>query len=532
MTAQTNDSAAGGLGIGVVQPQSGLDYPFVAPGIGTQTSTIADVENLFADFYLSYDDDGYYSATPKVKNPLRIYWLYGFGDDPDWTAGVTPTIPTPTPTHSADLIVVDADNNVVFDTTEADYFSERVWGTYYTLYEWQKTTKPGEKICRAIKYNSAHTNIVLPPRPTQYCPSNAVLDERTIEKIPKRVKAMRVQLGDCVTPWFKNKISFVNGHNTEIEIGTEETLNFRRTTEIQFSADAGSGKGVYGLCEISGTCSDDNPTNVCPPGTDPVVNICNPGDGEEIKSINGAAPDINGNLFLNANDCLWARKPAAYTGSTPHDYAIVGGVQKRAVMALGADCAPCCACEDYLEAAKYMTRLGQYYQMIGGRVNEIRTIHDENIARWEQQRDCRNRKPFELLLVPQPCPCMDVVLFYCNHCTTCAENAELTVEFSASPSNLNVAIDEKYTSIVYGGRSGSGVINGGWPVFSVNFPTVEPGASVYAKFRLCFCPKYPYAIKGVLTGSKSDGMILAGCEQNAPHAKIEASQILDCTPGF
>lgn len=531
MTGQYTDPTAGGLGIGVVQPQSGLDYPFVAPGYGENTLAIADVENLFADFYLSYDDPGYYKQPPVVTNPLRIYWLYGFGTGAAWSSGgqPDPAIPTPSPAHTADLVVVDSAGDVIFDSTTADQFNTTTWGTYYTIYEWRKTTKPNEAVCRAIKYDKVHNNIELPQRPIEYCPRNAVLDERTIEKIPKRVLAMRVQNGDCITPWFKEKVSFVNGHNTEIEMADTAILDLRRTTSVSFSAVPGSGSGQYGLCE-TGVCEEDDPTNVCPPGEDEVIKICEEITGEEIKTINGAQPDAAGNIFLTANDCLWIRKPAAYDGGVPHNYENVNGTRVRPIMAVGADCAPCCACEDYLETAKYMTNLGLYYKDIGNRVADVKAVHEDNIGRWEQQRECRNRRPLELILVPQPNSCMDVVLFYCNHCDVCAENVTLTVQFSAQPTPGGAALDGKNARMVSDNRSNSTDVSGGWPVFSARFPTVPAGGSVYTQFKICFCPADAYAIKGRLTGIQSTGPILAGCTPESPAAFVEASQILDEPP--
>lgn len=528
MAGQDVVKTIGGQGIGVVQPQSGLDYPFVFPGAGAQTSIISDVENLFADFYLAYDDPGYYNRGAIVVNPLRIYWLYGFGAGPAWSAGLPPQaeIPVPAPTHAADLIVVDSENKIVFDSTTADYFEEYAWGEYYTIYEWRKTTKPNEITCRAVKYAATHETLPLPVRPIEYCPRAATLDERTIEKIPKRVLAMRVQNNECLTPWFKERVSFVNGHNTEIELAAAGAQNLRRTTDVTFRATPGSGKGQYGLC-ATGICEDDEPTNVCPPGEDQIINICPSVVGEEIKSINGVKPE-KGNVVISAADCIWFRKPAAYTESTPHIYALPDAPNLRSAMAIGADCPPCCACEDYLDVARYMQRLGAAYGEVGRRVTDAKIIHEDNVARWQQQLECRNSKPFEILLAPQPCPCMDVVLFYCNHCNFCVDNVVLTVQFSAEPAVGGVQLDTKYNRIVGDGRSSTITVSGGWPVFSVSFPTVEPGASTYAQFRLCFCPPHPYVIKGELTGTYNGGPILAGCNADAPPASISASQVLDC----
>jgi hypothetical protein len=509
-------------GIGVIQPQSGLNYPFVAPS--------NDIEYLLADFYLSYDDEHYYNPVKThIEHPLRIKYLYGFGCVENEQPGNFPE-----PKNVADIVIVDANNHVVLDTTAPDIAvicAVKDNNIVYTTVEWQTKTA----VCRVIAYKkwpNDDNGVTDDDTEREYniylTPKNAILDERTIEKVPKHVRAMRVQNGDCVTPWFKEKVSLVNGHNTELVMGDTATENLRRTTSITFSAVAGSGAGQYGLC-ATGICVEDTPTNVCPPGKDPVIDICTPVVGEEIKAINGAKPDDAGNIFLTASDCLWVRKPAAYTAGVPHNYANVNNERKRSVMAVGADCAPCCACADYLESAKYMTNLGVYYRDIGNRVTEIKLIHEDNINRWDQQRECRDRRPLELLLIQQPCPCMDVVLFYCNHCETCAENVVLTVNFTSTPAPAGAALDVKYTKMVADNRSNAATVSGGWPVFSVKFPTVAAGASVYSQFRLCFCPQYPYAIKGTLTGIKRGGAILAGCGPTAPPASIEASQILDCT---
>lgn len=543
MAQQTTADDNAGIGVGVVQPQSGLDYPFVAPGLNANPTYLLDVRELFADFYLSYDDPGYYRAEPGVAHPLRIYWLYGFGDGPAWSAGAQPIsdISIPAPEHAKDLIVVDSQDNVVFNSTLADEYTETVWGTHYKIFEWRRTFNPTATttrvaVCRAVQFLNLHTNTAIPERPIEFCPRNAVLDERTIEKIPKRILALRVQNGNCVTPWFNEKVTLVNGHNTEIDLGESAsiltnvptlTTSLRGNNDIMFKAVAGSGFGQFGLC-ATGICDDAPPTNVCPPGQDPAVKICKDVEGEEIKSFNGVAPDANGNINLNANDCLFVRKPAAYTADTPHDYAVVNGQETRSVIHVGADCPPCCACDDYLSTALYLKAVRDQYAVIGERVGASQQLHAQNVARWNDQRVCRTKRPLRLILVPQPCPCMDVVAMYCNQCEDCSESVRLTIVFDSSPGGGSGTVDPRYTQIVGNDFSVPATLNGGWPVFSVDFPTVKSGESVYVKFRLCFCPSYPYAIHGSLTGIKSTGPIKAGCEPEAAAALAEANQTLDC----
>ena len=91
--------------IGVNQPPSGgTNYPFVRPS--------EDIQYLLGDVYLSYPDDSY-----TYEYPLRIEWLYGFG-----TAPVTPPAGYPTPTHTHDVIIKDANDVTVFDSTLADSY--------------------------------------------------------------------------------------------------------------------------------------------------------------------------------------------------------------------------------------------------------------------------------------------------------------------------------------------------------------------------------------------------------------------------
>jgi len=545
MSQQSNENDRAGIGIGVVQPQSGLDYPFVLPGLNANPADLLDVRELFADFYLSYDDRGYYWNEPIAAHPLRIYWLYGFGDGDPFSVGQAPisSLQVPDPAHAKDLIVIDSNDKIVFDSTQADYYEETIWGEHYKIIEWRREVKPTDfakqqrVVCRAVQFLHLHTNTTIPERPVSFCPRNAELDERTIEKIPKRVLAMRVQTGGCLSPWFHDKVTFVNGYNTEIETGPAATIlpnaptlgpaSLRVNTDVRFRVAGGLGKGQFGAC-ATGICEEDLPTNVCPPGEDVVVKICEEEPGENIKSINGVTPDGRGNIDLNASDCLFVRKPATYINNKPQITYTVNGQEVKPVIHIGSDCGPCCSCEDYVEVAKYLKKVTAQYQVIGERVAALQELHKQNIQRWTDQRNCRLSKPLKLLLVPQPCPCMDVVAMYCNHCDECAENVRLTISFSSSPGGVGGVIDPRYTSIVGVDYSVPAVVNGGWPVFFVDFPTVKSGTSVYVKFRLCFCPSYPYAIQGALTGTKSTGAILAGCTGTEGPAEANANQILDC----
>ena len=125
-------------GIGVAQGHPGHDYPLILPS--------EDVEYLLADFYLSFDQPGDYGGVGDYEPPFRIHWLAGLGQG-------APQMPIPTdnlgsvsasdsaynsicsasasamteivgeecypiPRHLHDIMVVDSNNRVVFDSTD------------------------------------------------------------------------------------------------------------------------------------------------------------------------------------------------------------------------------------------------------------------------------------------------------------------------------------------------------------------------------------------------------------------------------
>ena len=135
--------------IGVNQPPNGgNDYPFVRPS--------PDIYFLLGDFYLSYADD-----TCSYAYPFRIEWMYGFGTRQYSESGseVDPLPGYPTPTHEYDILVKDANDVTVFDSTvvgtgdDADNVSPFKWSEWYSRYvviEW--TDKSKDIVCRCTKF--------------------------------------------------------------------------------------------------------------------------------------------------------------------------------------------------------------------------------------------------------------------------------------------------------------------------------------------------------------------------------------------
>jgi hypothetical protein len=513
-------------GIGVVQPQSGLDYPLVYPS--------QDIKYLIADFYLSYDDAGEYDATvPPAQHPLRIKHLYGFGCQSN-----QPAADFPQPVNQADIVVVDANDRIILDTSaDSSTICHVIDSNHvYTAVRWQRKNT----VCSLIAYKKwpdDDNGITDDDTERSYdlylTPARAILDERAVYKIPKRLLTLRVRNGQTTSPRYSGAFTFGNGYNTEITTTPAAVKNFRNITSVNFSAVAGTGLGRYGNC----------PGGVAVP----------------ITKINGVTAE-NGDFRLGATDCLWVRRPVTVGVAAPHPV----NPSTTAHQQVGADCAPCCGCDDYANTAKYMNETSYRYKLIGQRAENVRTEHENNIARWLDQRSCSVQRPLRLFMVPQRCAYLDIVMMLCNPCDKCTEPTRLTVNLSVSgdlvvanpETQTSVAIRPElecgHTSMYAPGIRGAAVgitVSGGGFQYSAAFPQIKPGDSAYVQFRVKFNqydptspePEYtrargPYVITGTLTGTylSSTQPILTNCGNNLDDglpplpALAETAQTLHC----
>lgn len=489
-------SSFGRRGTGVVQPQSGLDYPFVAP--------TTDVRYLVADFFLSYDDPGEYTGGNVIAPPLRIKYLYNVGCEEN-----TPPAGFPTPRNAteADIVVVDKNDRVVFDSTSGTVTaSQEAWSADYKIYRWQKN----DATCELVAYTTwASTDEDKKNYAKYLAPVNAVLDPRATYKVPKRLRQIKVQSGGTTTGDLGDKINFRNGYNTTLTAAPPVVNNFRLSTNILFAAVAGTGSGKYQNCS-----------------TDETGEVFQP-----IRQINGINAE-NGDFLLSGSDCLWARRPTTRNSE--------GRLNPNSVVhqQVGADCPPCCECSDYVDTALYMNQVQSQYMLIGERVNDVKLYHEQNVARWVDQRSC-SINPLKLLLVPQRCPFMDVVVMLCNPCQDCVLSSRLTLTLTpsiVSPATLVCG----YTAFYAPGINGRPIPvtetqNSDSSSFSAQFPIIRGGGTAYLKFRVKFQARSQYVIDGALTANLNTGEpILTGCDDtpsvDRQVAVATRSETLYCTP--
>jgi len=482
-------SAKGRQGIGVIQPQSGLDYPLVGPSVFNTRDYARNIRYLLADFYFAYDDPAEYTNGAKTVHPLRIKHLYGVG-----CVDNTPSPGFPTPVHAADIVLSDATNAVVFDTTaQPTEFDVQNWSDDYVIYTWKQT----QGICRLVAYTSWAAGDNERQQFNKYLsPLDAVLDERAVYKMPRRLLSIAVRNGGITTDKHANQIVFVNGYSTEITPDAPTVTNFRTTTPVTFSAVAGSGLlGRYTNCTES-------------TGSKPIT------------KLNGVGPDNFGNFLMASSDCLWNRRPTTYQDGKPTPWT-------TEQLQLGADCGPCCSCKNYSDTAIYMNDTSARYQLIGQRVQNVRVHHDQNVIRWNEQRTCSLLQPLKLMLVPQSCPYIDVIAMLCNTCETCISETTLKLVISYDQPGLVASLECGYTALYAAGTNGGsvGVTELTNEIgYTFGLPQILPNDSAYVKLRLKFTEpdsiskklvkaRGAYAITGTLTATvnRTKLPLIAGC---------------------
>jgi hypothetical protein len=474
---QISTTGYGRAGLGVIQPQSGLDFPLVFPS--------EDIRYLLADFYLAYEDgDDYLTGTPSFTPPFSIKHLYNVG-----CVENTPAAGVASRGESvADIVIYDSNQNTVLNTTTANITSEAIydWGTEYKIYEWVG----GMFTCRMLVYTTWPEADTDKRHYDKYLtPLSATLDTRTVHKIPKHVLKFYVRQSSVSSGPFAGDVIFKNGYNTEIVSGTAVTVNTRRTTNISFAATPGTGAGKY-------PCTGDEYQY-------------------ELNSINGVPPNTAGHFTMAAKDCLFVRRPTNEIDGelSPR----VSSEQK-----IGADCQACCSCDDYTDTALRMNEIRDKYSTLGSWATAVKEKHISNIARWNAYRQCTISNPLKITLVPQRSPFVDIALMLCNNCEFCFDPATLTVAISiisavTPPDVENFSIDQidadvvcGYTEFYFPGFNGRAisVLKPDRLTYTVNTPRLKNGESGYVKFRLGFNTRTEISTKSTLTGVTNSGIAI------------------------
>lgn len=347
--------------IAVNQPPSGGSlYPFVNPS--------PDILYLLGDFFVSFDD-----LADEIVYPLRVAWMYGFG-----TNSVSPPAGWPTPTHNHDLVIVDANDVVVFDSTLAIRFTHSTWDNRLLILEWTNV----DRVCRCTKFTEWTQADVNDGQTITYDnyiePSNGELQADCWYKLPKRITSIQVGLTNI-----KNKrIKLSEGYNVTLEnlSSTDAIANIlqitqqttqvvegtRLTNRVAIAAQPGTGLGAFPGCT----------------GTDLTV-----------KTINRAPANDFGNFTLDGEGCIRYQRPVGLLSNNPREFTYASFVLDPAASAsaiqLHNNCKNCCDCTYFAQTYQGLKRQWFLYKDVADLAQETRDIYAQNRQRWLTQKTIR-----------------------------------------------------------------------------------------------------------------------------------------------
>lgn len=376
-----------------VAQKLGHEYPLVRPS--------ANVRYLIADAYLNFDDPADYDSTlTEYKLPFSIKWLYGFGCEPaakpSWA---------PSPTHYADVLIVDADGRTVFDSTTGTH-KRTNWTDWLDVHEW----RTDDAIFRLVQHTKWQEDSVTPQDyPVHLVPDAAVLDERVVERQPKRLKSITVGLQKITG----SIIEIQNGYNIDlVSQGTIEAASPLTFVGGRITGGGSSLRAGYKL-EIDGT-----------PGNG-LGRFPGCGDIDiAIRRINGVPANEYGDWLLIPEQCYWYERPSIVL--VPGDF-----YKKRIVrvdphtIQLHNNCLPCCECEDFVEVKLAMDSQYEDWLTTARRAERTRDIYRGNRERWITQKRCREDQPQRLQIEASCNSYVSVGYTYCNTSLDCVGPLEV-----------------------------------------------------------------------------------------------------------
>ncbi len=440
--------------IGVDQPPGGSLFPFsVEPS--------DDLDQLVADFYLSYED-----AACRLQSPFRIAWLYGFGENP-----FGPLAGYPTPTHEFDLLILDAADNTVFDSTVAGTtISTRYWGDRLHIVEWQTATQ----VCRLVYHVAWGDNETPQVFDLHLAPTSAVLDERCFEPLPPRVTSLQYLVESL-----REDIRLVNGYNTTFVVSPLSNKDGERYGyKITVGAEPGSGAGQYD------GCADSTPT---------------------LKALNGVKPNVDGNFTLDAADrltqtggCYRIERPS----TVDEDASPPAAVFTEAALQLHNDCGPCCECDDFVNVYTALDQLWETYRALGVRAMALRDAlgvgPDSIIERYKARTLSCSTCNLRMGLAVVPGNVVSASVEFCNNTPDLHPGGRMTITIAASvPPHVKIGLICGSTFISGDVNSSNcdfnnDALDGAYPNYYHDFAEIPSGSKASVAFQLI----YPTSLYG------------------------------------
>ena len=385
--------------IGVNQPPGGGSlYPFVAPS--------GDILYLLGDFFLSFDD-----LQDEVAYPLRVAWMYGFG------SVIVPPIPGwPTPTHAHDLVVVDANDDVVFNSTLATEFTATAWDNRLLILEW----KTDDKVCRCTKFTQWTAADIADGQTLSYdsyiTPANGELQADCWYKLPKRVTSLQVGLTNIAG----TRLRLDEGYNigiTKLEDGATSNLELpnlsqtkllvegtRNINRISISAVPGSGLGTFPGCV---------------------------GSELVIRTVNRVRSNNYQNFTFDSEGCIRYQRPVGLVSTLPREFEyasfLLSPTEAASALELNNDCRNCCDCTYFAQTYQGLKSQWFLYKEVADLAQTTRDIYTQNRQRWLVQKQIRETDMLRLRVSMDGNCKARWGLAFCNASKCCIANVKIYV---------------------------------------------------------------------------------------------------------
>lgn len=404
-------------------PHGGSDYPFAAR---------SDVSGLLLDFYLIYGDDA-----AEFQLPFRLFWLHGCG-----TVPAAPPAGAPAATHAYDLVVVDADDQVVFDSTGGTVLTTD-WGDHRRVVEWRR----GDACCRIV-YDTARAGEFGDDLTT-----DVALDARTYVRTPRRLRSLTVN-----DQRLTGAIKILAGFNTTLTRLPGSRVDggrFREVVEVACAPGTGAGR--------SPGCEEELPV---------------------LRSVNGQTADAGGNLVLSADSC-WRVQYVTSAGAYADESA-------RSALLLDDDCTPCCPCAHFVRTYKGLRLMHSRWLAAAQELESIRDLYHANRARWLAQRECRLNDSLKVHAASEDGCTVAFAISYCNNSFGCVQPVEIRLNAELyDDGELVEPPDDAFACAQAFIRDSSRrveeplTMGGAWPSFVATMPFLNQQAAGTLRFRLC-----------------------------------------------
>jgi len=429
---------------------TGFDFPFRLPSL--------DMLGLLTDVLLTLD-----SVTTST-GPFRIAWIAGLNKAlgyPD-TAAIGPYVPT----HQVDVVIVDATDTVVFDSTTATNFSARNFGDALRIYSWFTATAS----CVVVQRTGWLIGVPIDV-PSEIVPTAGELDAECVVIAPKHVRTLTIG-GTAANPL----PTLVAGYN--MTIGVNETVVGRsRRAQLTFDLSPGSGVGRAPGCDDA---------------------------DRYIRAINGQTGDAHGNINISGDGCTWVR-PFIVTSSRPSGTYVARNALDG--LLVGDDCPPCRKNEEFVQTQLGIVSTWDAFAAVRDATDLVLADLNTMAERWNTAKTCRESQSVVMNAIAHDGSYIDVAVGLCNHSDVCIDNVavRLTVTLPGgytvdTPTAQAVISDgkggyQRYTVETYVGQ------------FVSYWDRIGPQTSVVVRFRVRVHPAPSVMITvGLLAEAWSGGL--------------------------